>query len=236
MKHQPYLSSNFLLYCSAENSIKLNFGGEYELVPWKIWKKDSNNVESEINTPKYGIYGDILVECNPHILIKDNNLYLGYTAGFNQGLNTPIVYCYINIPIDSNLNIIGDMNIITRSFSSCLIQNKLFSIDHKHGHDKLIVNDELFKLPFEYKFIYRLTNVFEQEDRFIITVSDLDGVYRSYLIDFKGNFKEIKNLAGDSIYKCSIYNNKLVYAVKDSEDKEARRIVEETFSSNLNIF
>jgi hypothetical protein len=236
MKHQPYLSSNFLLYCSAENSIKLNFGGEYELVPWKIYKKDSNNIESEINTPKYGPLGNIILECNPHLLTKDYTLYLGYTAGFNQGLETPIVYYYINIPIDSNLNIIGDMNVITRSFSSCLIQNKLFSIDHKSGEDKLIVDDELFKLPFEYKFIYRITNVFEQEGRFIITVSDADNIYRSYLIDFNNNFKEIKNLAGDSIYKCSIYNNKLVYAVKDTTDQEARRIVEETFSENLNKF
>lgn len=233
MKHQPYLYSNFLLYCFAENPIKLNFGGEYELVPWKIYKKDSNAVESQINTPKYGIHGDIILECNPHVLTKNNNLYLGYTAGFNQGSDTPIVYYYINIPIDANLNIIGDMNIITRSFSACLIQDKLFSIDHKHGHDKLIVNNELFKLPFEYKFIYRITNISNDKDKFIITIADKDNIYRSYLLDSNNNFKEIKNLANEPVYKCSMLNNKLIYAIKNSPAEEARIIIEETFSSNL---
>jgi len=236
MKHQPYISSNFLLYCFAENPIKLNFGGEYELVPWKIWKKNSNGIESEINTPQNGIYGDVILECNPHIINKDNNLYLGYTAGFNNGLNTPIVYYYINIPIDDNLNIIGDMSIITKSFSSCFIQDKLLSIDHKHGNDKLIINEELFKLPFEYQFIYRVTNIFNDQNKFIVTVADENNIYHSYLLDFNNNFKEIKNLANESIYKCSILNNKLAYAVKNSSKEEARIIIEETFPIDLNKF
>lgn len=238
MKHQPYLYSNLLLYCFAENPIKLIFGGEYEIIPWKIWKRDSNGIESVINTPTSGIHGNIILECNPHILNKNNNLYLGYTAGFNQGNDTPLIYYYVNIPIDLNLNIIGDMEIITQSLSSCFVQGNLLSIDHTDLIPKFVINEEFFKLPFQYKFIYRITNISNDNSRFIMTVSDENDVYRSYLLDLNlnNNFKEIKNLANESIYKCSILNNKLVYAVKDSPNEEARTIIEETFSMNLNDF
>ena len=228
-----YLNSNgqkCLLYCYANSLRTLVFGNEYSLRPWKIFHKNyvTNEVIS-ISTPSnVENYGEVILECNPHLY--SNKLY--YTAGFNQGPNTPIIYylCSLDIsPLDPT--IVSNFTIIQQTFTGTVVDNVVvYANPNKNGKIlKGIENPQEFDLGLVY--IYKLNKIFN-EDKFIVTGQTAEKPYFSLLLDNQLNLiKEVKNNNNDSVYKCSLLNNELIYTLKlDQDTYELRELVEEAYN------
>jgi hypothetical protein len=94
---------------------------------------------------------------------------------------------------------------------------------------KGIENPQEFDLGLVY--IYRLNKIFN-EDKFIVTGQTADKSYLSLLTDSSFNIiKELKNNNNESVYKCSLLNNELVYTLKLNDSSyESRELVEETYN------
>jgi hypothetical protein len=173
-------------------------------------------------------HGEVVLECNPHLY--SNKLY--YTAGFNKGPNTPIVYylCSLDIsPLDPV--VVSNFTIIQETFSGTVVDNiAYYANPSKNGKIlKGITNPQEFDLGLVY--IYRLNKIFN-EDKFIVTGQTTEKSHLSLLTDMSFNvIKEIKNNNNDPIYKCSLLNNNLVYTIKvDQDSYESRELVEETYN------
>lgn len=230
---QPFLYVNnngqkCLLYCYADSLRTLVFGNEYSIRTWKIYHKNyvTNEIIS-IPTPRaHELHGEVILECNPHCYA--DKLY--YTAGFNKGPNTPIVYylCSLDIsPLDPT--VVSNFTIIQQTFSGTVINNTAYYTNKRGRVLKGIDNPQEFDLGFIN--IYRLNKIFN-EDKFIVTGQSADRQYFSLLTDNLFNvIKELKNNNNDPIYKCSLLGNQLVYTLKlDHISYESRELVEETIN------
>ena len=232
---QPFLYNNnngqrCLLYCYADSLRTLVFGNEYSIRPWKIHHKNyTTNEILNIPTPNsHEVHGKVVLECNPHCY--SDKLY--YTAGFNKGPNTPIIYylCSLDIsPLDPTT--VSNFTVIQQTFSGTVVNNvPYYANPNKNGKVlKGIENPQEFDLGLSY--IYRLNKVFN-EDKFLVTGQTADRPYFTLLTDSSFNIiKELKNNNNDSIYKCSLLDNNLVYTIKlDQESYESRELVEETIN------
>lgn len=238
MKNQPFLFLNenkekCLLYCNSEQKKELFFGKVFYIDPWKIYYKNYNGIFFELNTPKeLEGYGKVILECNPHLFYKENQLHIGYTAGFSKGKNTPIIYYYLNAKINSDFSVIYDTQVIKKTFSGSYINEDLYYVKKTPEKDFLIKNENILNLDLNIKFIYRICPIFLNKSFFIITFSD-EKKDQSWIFSAEGvPIIEIKNLNNESIYKCSILNEDLIYTKK--VNKNERILVEEKI--NLNLF
>lgn len=228
-----YLNSNgqkCLLYCYAPVLRTLKFGNDYSIRPWKIFHKNyTNNQIRPIITPRnIPDLGEVVLECNPHIV---NNKLL-YTAGLNLGDNEPIVYYFCSLDIDKSLNC-STFQVIEQSFTgTSLGDNIYYANPNKNGKilKKNIVTSETTEMNLDLEYVYRISKIFN-EDKFIVTGQTPDRPYFSLLLD--ENFaviKEIKNNNNDPVYKCSLLDDSLIYTLKLDEDSyESRELVEETY-------
>lgn len=238
--NQPYLYYNnhnkILLYCYA-NSIKtFLYGNEYSIKPWKIYFKNlTDNTDKVLQTPSYhSEYGNVVVECNPHIIVDKNINYLYYNAGFNQGLNTPIIYYLCRVAI-SDLNITNicydTFSIVHKCFTGTSINdNTIVSADQISSNLSLYSNFELIKninlLPYNISQIYKINKIFNQ-NKYIVTGSDNSRNIRSILLDNEFCFvSEIFNENQQPVYKCSILDNIIAYTIRIEDNTiENRKII-----------
>lgn len=232
---QPFLYINnnnqkCLLYCYANSLRTLVFGTEYSIRPWKIFHKNyvTNEVVSIATPTNVENYGEVILECNPHLY--SNKLY--YTAGFNKGPNTPIVYylCSLDIsPLDPSQT--SNFTVIQQTFTGTVVEDiAIYANPNKNGKVlKGITNPQEFDLGLLY--IYKLNKIFN-EDKFIVTGQTTDRPYFSLLVDSSFNIiKELKNNNNDPIYKCSLLDNQLIYTLKlDQDNYESRELVEEIYN------
>ena len=232
---QPFLYVNnngqkCLLYCYADSLRTLVFGNEYSIRTWKAYHKNyvTNEVISIPTPTSHEIHGEVILECNPHLY--SNKLY--YTAGFNKGPNTPVVYylCSLDIsPLDPT--VVSNFTVIKQTFSGTVADNvPYYANPNKNGKVlKGIENVQEFDLGLVY--IYRLNKIFN-EDKFIVTGQTADKQYLSLLTDSSFNIiKELKNNNNESVYKCSLLNNELVYTLKLNDNShESRQLVEEVYN------
>jgi len=232
---QPFLYFNnsnqkCLLYCYADSLRTLVFGTEYSIRPWKIHHKNyvTNEVISIPTPTSHEAHGEVILECNPHLY--SNKLY--YTAGFNRGPNTPIIYylCSLDIsPLDPT--VVSNFTVIKQTFSGTVVDNvPYYANPNKNGKVlKGIENPQEFDLGLVY--IYRLNKIFN-EDKFIVTGQTADRPLFSLLTDMSFSIiKEIKNNNNDPVYKCSLLNNELIYTLKLNDSSyESRELVEEVYN------
>jgi hypothetical protein len=239
MQNQPFLFLNeskekSLLYCNSINKKELFFGNKLYIDPWKIYYKNSNEENFNLSTlTELENYGKVILECNPHLFYKESQLYLGYTAGFSKGKNTPVIYYYLNSKTNLNFTTFYDTQVIEKAFSAAYIGNDLFYTKKTINGDILIKNDTDLNLQLNVKNIYRICPIYLNNDYFIITFSDNNKKDQSWIFNKNGNpLIEIKNSNNESIYKCSILNDILIYTKKTDEEK--RILIEENL--NLKIF
>lgn len=222
MNNQPFLFLNEsqqknLLYCYSENLKELFFGNKFDINPWKIYIKNFEENEFILNTPTIiENYGKVILECNPHLFYKNNQLYLGYIAGISNGKNTPVIYYYLNSKTDLNLSSIYETTVIEKAFSAAYIKDNLFFTKKTPNGDVLIKNETFvhFNLNLNIKNIYRICPIFNNNNFFILTFSN-ETTDQSWLFHSDGQpIIEIKNSNNESVYKCSILNNRLIYTKK----------------------
>ena len=233
MQHQPFLFNKDenirMLYCEADQEIDLFFGNLYKVYPWKIFLKNENTVIEELPTLKTDSnYGNVIVECNPHLFYKNNILHLGYNAGFNLGDNTPIKYRYVTTETNYDLSYFQNYKISENViFGSAYIGDSLFATRKTPTGDIILKNDILFEVSIPIQNIYRICPIFGRSDVFILTFNTVDSDHQSWIITTDGvPVKEITNEKEESVYKCSILNNKLVYCFKENE---IRSLIEENY-------
>lgn len=242
---QPYLfnnaSTSHMLYCYADHSIDLSYGtSTYTIRPWKIKKINLDTQESSIvQTALYHPeYGSVVLECNPHIYIKDGIVKLYYTAGFMKTENGPIVYYLCSMTADNmNLEHLSQLSIIEKTFSGTMINdNELLCVNKAYGKDILvrkILNSNNGSIistdTLQIEEILRLTKRFDN-NQIIITGKTHQKNYVSYLLDNTlSNGEVIHNSYNMDIYKCSILGNTMAYTVRNEsyspEEVESRSIV-----------
>lgn len=233
MRNQPFLFLNEiqqknLLYCYSDSLKELCFGHKFYINPWKIYIKNNEEDKIEAKTPtEIENYGKVILECNPHLFYKDNQLYLGYIAGISNGKNTPVIYYYLNSKTDLNISTFYDTVVVKQAFSAAYIKNNLFFTKKTSNGDVLVKNEDYLHLNLQLniKNIYRICPIFNNDNFFILTFSD-NISDQSWLFQSEGSpVMEIKNSNNESIYKCSILNNKLIYTKKTSP--EDRILIEE---------
>lgn len=235
---QPYLYLNTknekcLFYCFGREIRTLVYGNEYQIRPWKIRHKNyitNEDLEVPTATNLEG-YGDVILECNPHIYT--DKLYC--TLGFNKGFNYPINYylCSYDI-LDMNIMSVGNLSILEKTFTGTVVDNMMiYANPNKNGN--LIVKNYLTNVSEERilptTYIYKINKIFNQ-DYYILTGQEEDEAV-SYLLDLNLEIvKKLTNQNNENIYKCSILNNELIYTVKiDSGPNESRSLVTETLVS-----
>lgn len=242
---QPYLYSNGnntnMLYCYADHSIDLNYGtSTYTIRPWKIKKINLNTQESSvIQTSLYHPeYGRVVLECNPHLYIKEGIIKLYYTAGFMKTDNSPIVYYLCSMVADNlNLDHLSQLSIVEKTFSGTMINdNELLCVNKAYGKDilvrKTLDSNNGTIIPtdnLQIEEILKLTKRFDN-NQIIITGKTYQKNYVSYLLDNTlSNSEAIHNSYGMDVYKCSILGNTMAYTVRNEsyspDDVESRSIV-----------
>lgn len=223
-----------MLYCYGETIKTIVFGSPYDLRGWKIYHKNLNDDNGVVvDTPQHHPeYGEVILECNPHPVIINNEIYLYYTAGFYKQPNSPIKYKLCSIrsqnmvfsSLDHNSwTTIIDAFSATRYMDNLIFSKKinnksiLYKQDLATGDVSEIVVDALID-----QWIYKINKIFN-ENLMIITTPD-----QSILLnDNLSYIKNITNNQNQNIYKCSILDNVLAYTIKhnDSRLQESRSIV-----------
>ena len=245
---QPYLykdNNNLsqMLYCYADHSIDLSYGSSsYKIRPWKIKKLNLDTQESSvIQTVSYHQdYGLAILECNPHLYIKDGIIKLYYTAGFMKEEGNPITYHLCSMTADNlNLDHLVDLSIIEKTFSGTMINdNELLCVQKAYGKDILVKKDinsnngRIISLDYlQIDEILRLTKRFDN-DKVIITGKTYQKNYVSYLLNNNLIIEDssiIQNSYNMDVYKCSLLDNIMAYTVRNEsygpEDVESRSIV-----------
>lgn len=221
-----------MFYCYANSLRTLFFGNQYSLRPWKIFHKNyiTNETKPIITPRSVPDLGEVILECNPHIV---NNKLL-YTAGLNLGDNEPIVYYFCSLDIDESFRC-SNFQVIEQSFTGTSLGDYIYYANpNKNGNilKKNIVTSEKTEMNLDLEYVYRISKVFN-DNKFIVTGQTTDRPYFSLLLD--ENFtviKEIKNSNNDPVYKCSLLDNSLIYTLKlDSDSYESRELIEEIYSN-----
>ena len=230
--HQPYLYSylnnKYLLYCYCDHESSLLFHTEeYKIKLWKIHLKLLFDQDRDIILPtinNHKDYGDIVLECNPHICknFETGISYLCYTAGFQKNKTAHIEYflCRVKINDLSMLDIDNStFEILQKAFTGTLFSDDIIyeTIDKNSHSSVLMKNNDIIDINLNYNHIYKISNIFDTKN-FIITYSTEDNSQHSYILDSDLQpIREIKNSSGESVYKCSLLGNLLVYASGDSD-------------------
>ncbi len=252
--NQPYLFYNnsndiCLLYCYAAEQKQLFFGNYYYVKPWKIRIKNyALNTDREVPTiTSLKGYGDVIIECNPHIYKLDNKIFLNYICGFNMGDNKPIFYFFCSVEsmdesfdvlLEPTFSVIQHTFTATRYDDNCLIYVNDMNNRNSLTKKNLLTGGEAVISfgSFDILNIYRIIKIYNS-DKFIMTCQDGSNLIYSYILDSKLNIiEEIKNISNQSIYKCSVLGNNLIYTVRDNSDEtENRYLVEELLSPTFKI-
>lgn len=245
--HQPFLFKQGdkikLLHCQSKQEDTITYSR-----PWKIFLKDLDSGEIlKINTPFNKIKinkNEAIIECNPSLYELDGKFFLTYIKGV---LEPTLKYHLVQYEVpDLDFNKIKNFIILkTNVFSGCVVNNKIYSLDHKIGKTILIEDllnknllDSISSDLFNFESITRVNSIFKQ-NKLIVTGLDKKprsrtnklSIYKSYIYntDEKRIEKELLNKNGESLYKSSIIDNKLAYALK-LKGFEDRRIEIEDFN------
>jgi len=236
-KNQPFLFVNnenkeCLFYCEAQEQKELKFGvSNYEITPWKV-VLSINGVNKPIDLPKFVTdFGEIVIECNPHILIKENNYVFLYVAGFMAYENSPIVYYLCSLDVDFNFTNFTNHKILKQTFSGTIIDDKIISIDD----DEIQIDNKLFSSFGNISRIYRICPIYEEPNFILITAITKDNIDVSYIVQKDiSSYCTLTNSNNENIYKCTFLKNKLIYTLKIPDalniNVENRDLVEELFN------
>ena len=251
--NQPYLYYNekkekCLLYCYADKLKTLFFGEEYHVRPWKIKLKNfSKNTDQYVNTPNFHPeHGEVVIECNPHFYLEDNKVNLCYVAGFNLGPNEPICYHVSVIPskdLSFNELDLTRWKLIRTTFTGSVIDNFIITNKFEKGirHRSTIIkkhnnSNEIQEIDFLKELnlvdVLKINKIFDK-NIYIITGQLSDNSVGSFLLDQNFNLiKQILNSENQSVYKCTILENKIIYTVRDEKTNtpECRYLIEENYT------
>jgi hypothetical protein len=226
---QPFLYQNNnkelgLLYCYADHSVDLFFGDSFIIQPWKINNKNLITGHNEIvptNTFDEQL-GRVVMECNPSIDVIDNKLTIFWTAGFSNGKNTPISYYYCAMDSeDYTFTSLSNFRILHKAYSCVYLDGSLiYKEETVNPEEPLIIKNlatdtssVLTIEDFDLLDISRINRIFNQ-NKLIITGKNPENIDCSYIVNSSGTIeKRIKNLYNYDVYKASVFDNNLAYAV-----------------------
>lgn len=213
------------------------FGNSFTIRPWKIrYKNLDSGFDEIVPTHRYQDgYGKVLVECNPHISIINNQLTLLYTAGFSNGRDTPIKYYYCAMDSDDyTFMTLRNFRIIQPTFTACLFNDKIIYVQKTKDGDKLMsksygveAGEEISVGNLDLVEVVRISKIFNQ-NKLIMTGRNGFNIDTSYIVNSDLQVeKAIKNQYDYDVYKCSILDNQLAYTVKinPQSNNEHRSIV-----------
>ena len=243
-KNQPFLFVNnenkeCLFYCEAQEQKELKFGKsnyKYEITPWKV-VLSIDGVNKPIDLPKLVTdFGEIIIECNPHILIKENNYVFLYVAGFMAYENAPIIYYLCSLDVDFNFTNFTNHKILKQTFSGTIIDDKIISIDD----DEIQIDNKLFSSFGNISRIYRICPIYEEPNFILITAITKDNIDVSYIVQKDiSSYCTLTNSNNKNIYKCTFIKNKLIYTLKIPDalniNVENRDLVEELFNFDFKL-
>jgi hypothetical protein len=231
--HMPFLFSykgiEYMLYTSARILID-------NYMPWETYCINLTNGEQwKINTPQSG--NDI--QCSPSVFEENDKLIFTH-IGSTTNDNGSKFYEFYKLNDFSDLQGNGVYKSQGRMMKGA--ENKKYIVKHikQYTFEKGIEerlefyekesNALVFEEREELDNIVRVVSVFNSENLFIIT-SRRNNDYISYILDIESNNRELIQVDGQSVYKCSIYNGVLAYAVK--EDGFEERHIE--FTENFDL-
>lgn len=230
-QNQPFLFTNplgdeCLLCCEAESESVFsfgNFGATYSLLPWRVMLSiDGSDMFRPPLPPYIEGCGEVVVECNPHVVIEEGVPRFFYVAGCRATATAAIVYRLVCATVDWNFSSLSDFQILQTTFSGTRIDGHLVCLKKTPHGDSLVISGE-DKGRSATDYIYRVCPVFDQPGKLIVTGSAVDGP-RSFLIDRATmSMQEIVDSAGRGIYKCSILGDKLIHTTKGATPARSLR-------------
>lgn len=237
--HQPFLFKNdlnelCLLYCSLKDNNYLKeikyFSEIIKIRPWQIKFLNLETQESYfLNFNCFNeSFGEMIVFCNPHLI--ENELFVN--IGFQKNDQSGIKYHFCKTKLQENISF---FNVLSNEtiFSGTKFSSEFILCNYKMERNLRKYNCEnnnfieVFGnyLDIPYDMIYKIQKIWNTYN-FIFTVG-YNEKYSSYVLDEKLNvINEIKNLNDESVYKCSILDDNLIYAVKnDNLEEESRTLI-----------
>ena len=216
--HMPYYFGDKLLCCLSDNIllkqqtlssqiISNHISEPIKYRPWKlyIWENEWIKVNLGVDNSQ--------IECNANVSINNNKVHLSVIVGT---IGDNFIRYNMMIYNGDNINNLFLTEIIQDVYTG--FDNNKFRVIFRNG--KLtIINKLTYKITTlvpDHKLL-RIIDNYDNQNQMIATYWVNDSI-KSFLLDFSTNTCNEITVDGQSVYKCSIHNGKIAYAVIKNND------------------
>lgn len=249
LTHMPFLTTfggtgQYLFFCSADGPITVKRNHEDEFpsedpnyymesyVPWKMHWYDLNpsSTPTRIETG----FPDDSIECSPAVYFDNGLFHLTFVGGQWDSQHMYLSYNLYKMT-GPDINSFGPPKIISKMKSRTGFYNKNY-LAFDDIQNSLKIKDartgEKYMISVPFTKTNRLTYMAQDHSK-LIASGDLNGVDRSYLIDLDDiTFKEILSSTVGPVYKCTLYDDIMMFAVKSEQPGatyEDRKVYKDNF-------
>jgi len=228
--HQPFLFKHnnqmHLIYCEKNNTLIIN---QMPIIIWSIFV-----LNLETNTKKRIFNIENRIECNPSVRYENNSIILNYIASniIEEKIESIDYFLYRTI-LDNDFNIIREEQQLIKTFSGFETLTDIYYFSLRGGYEYINIqnkdtnNENILNISSITNGLARIIPIFNSNN-FIVTDPYTQ---RSFYIqdNFTNDPPQIKNNQHQSIYKCSILDNTISYAVKKQDLENRDIIIEEGY-------
>ena len=235
--HQPYLfkknNTRYLLFTKGGEPHVFSDGQKISFESIFIKNLDNNEEKILFDFPD-------VIECNPVFFQKNGKNYISYIR--SKVLTEDTITDYIpfrdfslyKVEVDNDFNVIGEHTLIKQySYSGFENEDLLIYSSYEYRDIMINIEDKSTNKNLKYKITqivanvpaFRIVPVFGYKNAIIITSAALESSVLIKDIYDLYSFNKLTNKEKRNIYKCSILDNLLVYAIKTGEDFEDRDLV-----------
>jgi len=228
--HQPFLFTHnnqlHLAYCEKEKIITIN------KISVAIWNVFILNLETNIKKKIFNVQNRI--ECNPCVRYENGNVVLNFVASDALTSNATMIRYYLkSVVLDDSFNALTEEQQIVETFSGFETQQNILSFALECRYEYIAVENKttsaksMLDISSISNGFARIIPIFNTSE-FIVTDPHTQ---RSFYIkdNFTSNPPQIKNNKHESVYKCSILNNIIAYAIKKQDFEDRDIIIEDSY-------
>jgi hypothetical protein len=237
--HQPYLfrknNERFLLFTKGDATKTYESFDGVTLTFESIYVK---NLDTQQEKKLFDFEEHI--ECNPVYFEEQGKKYISYIKSNNLSESPVTIFDLYKVEVDDNFDTIGE-HILLKENTYSGFENEQYVVFSELEHYQIFLIFMNKKTQERKKFkitqlvdqqpLFRVVPVYGQLNSVLLTSATSE--MTAYIADINNfyNFKVVLNKDKKPVYKCSVLDDLLVYAVKIGLNREDRELVfEEAFA------
>jgi len=238
--HQPYLfrknNERFLLFTKGDATKTYESFDGVTLTFESIYVK---NLDTQQEKKLFDFEEHI--ECNPVYFEEQGKKYISYIKSNNLSESPVTIFDLYKVEVDGDFNTIGD-HVLLKENTYSGFENEQYVVFSELEHYQIFLiflNKETqerkkFKITqlVDQQPLFRVVPVYGQLNSVLLTSATSE--MTAYIADINNfyNFKTVINKDGMPVYKCSVLDALLVYAIKAGPHREDRELIHE---ENFNL-